>query len=89
MVVIFGVLRISATGADPSFTPLNSPPAKLPLFLATLVYSFEGCGALLPIENALLGPQQFQKICLGGFATYFVCYAVVGLTGYAAFPFGG
>jgi amino acid permease len=27
--------------------------AHLPLFLGTVVYSFEGCGALLPVENAL------------------------------------
>lgn len=88
MIVSFSAIRIVGKGLDPSFMPINSPPTNLPLFLATVVYSFEGCGALLPIENALETPSNFRKICVAGFCTFFVCYTAIGLLGYAAFPFG-
>ena len=90
MVIVFSIKHISDNGPDPSFSQLASTESlsSLPLFLATVVYSYEGCGAVLPIENALLEPHKFRKICYAGFATFFVCYTLIGLLGYAAFPFG-
>lgn len=88
LVVALSARQISTEGADPSFTALHTPLSQLPFFLATVVYSYEGCGALLPIENALAAPAHFRRIASRGFATFFCCYSVIGLLGYGAFAFG-
>jgi amino acid permease len=88
LVVVLSARQITTEGADPSFTALHTPLSQLPFFLATVVYSYEGCGALLPIENALAAPAHFRRIAARGFATFFGCYAVIGLLGYGAFALG-
>lgn len=57
------------------------------LTLATIIYSFEGCGAILPTENSMQKPENFYKICTYCFATYLVVYASVGGLGVSSFRF--
>ena len=35
--------------------------------IATVVYSFEGCGAVIPIESAMERPQDFTRVCITAF----------------------
>lgn len=60
---------------------------NLPLFIGVVIYSFEGCGAILPIENALADPSQFSTLCTTVFATFFVIYLLIGGVGFLSFEF--
>ena len=55
--------------------------------MATIIYSFEGCGAILPTENSMQNPENFYKVCTYCFATYLVVYASVGGLGVSSFRF--
>lgn len=61
--------------------------AKLPLFIGVVIYSFEGCGAILPIENVLAKPEQFGSLCTAVFATFFSIYLLIGSVGFLSFEF--
>lgn len=61
--------------------------SKLPLFLGVVIYSFEGCGAILPNENALANPAEFGTLCTAVFATFFMIYLLVGSVGFLSFEF--
>mmetsp|Transcript_31787 Transcript_31787/g.83278 ORF Transcript_31787/g.83278 Transcript_31787/m.83278 type:complete len:616 (+) Transcript_31787:264-2111(+) len=60
---------------------------KLLLTLATIIYSFEGCGAVLPIENAMETPRHFGAVLWLSFATFFTVYALMGILGAMAFDY--
>ena len=57
------------------------------LTVATIIYSFEGCGAILPTESSMQNPDNFYKVCTYCFATYLVVYATIGGLGVSSFRF--
>lgn len=62
-------------------------PAKVPLFYATVIYSFEGVCSLLPVENALARPREdMPTVMYVGMAVVTMTYASVGAVAYVAWP---
>jgi proton-coupled amino acid transporter len=70
-----------------TFAPEANEIHKLLLTLATIIYSFEGCGAVLPIENSMASPQKFHNVLWVSFATFFFVYTLMGVLGALAFDF--
>lgn len=73
--------------------PIESRPfiadyTKIPLFFCTVLFSMEGIGVILPIENSMRNPKHFLGYS-GIFATamYFVISisVVIGFTGFLKF----
>lgn len=58
------------------------------LTLATIIYSFEGCGAVLPLENAVKAPDTFGCVLVIAFSTFFAVYCIMGVLGALAFDYG-
>lgn len=70
--------RISTVRA---FAPLNA----LPLYCATAIYAFEGIGVVLPLENNMKTPQDFDGlngVLNTGMTIVAVMYTAVGFFGY-------
>jgi proton-coupled amino acid transporter len=64
------------------------PVAKfgsLPLFIGTVIYSFEGCGAVLPVENSMRNPEDCPKVLVAAFITFYAFYLSVGLSCYMSY----
>mmetsp|Transcript_4364 Transcript_4364/g.13357 ORF Transcript_4364/g.13357 Transcript_4364/m.13357 type:complete len:503 (+) Transcript_4364:132-1640(+) len=62
-------------------------PGKMPLFYATVIYSFEGVCSLLPVENALARPREdMPTVMYAGMAVVTLTYASVGAVAYVAWP---
>lgn len=68
--------------------PLFSSFGQLPLFLSTVIFSMEGIGVVMPVENAMKKPQHFLG-CPGvlntAMITIVVLYAVIGFFGYVRY----
>lgn len=68
--------------------PLMAEYERIPLFFCTVLFSMEGIGVILPIENSMKNPKHFLGYT-GIFATamYFVISisVVVGFVGYVKF----
>jgi proton-coupled amino acid transporter len=83
MVLGFAFSHISSDGIVP-----NLPAAKLgslPLFFGTVIYSFEGCGAVLPVENSMRNPDECPKVLRWTFVTFYFFYMSVGLSCYLSY----
>lgn len=89
VIIYFSCDYLATNGFNPNFVSAAVPfgGSKMALFMAVMIYAFEGCGAVLPVENALADPKQFPALCRAAFATYFVAYFVIGMLGFAAFNF--
>lgn len=60
---------------------------KMLLTVATIMYSFEGVGAVLPIENAMAAPDKVGGVLWVSFTSFFLVYALMGILGALAFDF--
>eukprot|EP00038_Savillea_parva_P004272 m.135887 g.135887 ORF g.135887 m.135887 type:complete len:662 (+) comp11425_c0_seq1:135-2120(+) len=69
------------------FGPRSGESHQILLTLATIIYSFEGCGAVLPIENAMRKPERFLPVLNGSFGVFFVVYLIMGVLGALAFDY--
>lgn len=68
--------------------PMFSSFSQLPLFLSTVIFSMEGIGVVMPVENAMKKPQNFLG-CPGvlntAMITIVILYAVIGFFGYVRY----
>eukprot|EP00040_Diaphanoeca_grandis_P022848 m.123457 g.123457 ORF g.123457 m.123457 type:complete len:495 (+) comp28990_c0_seq1:349-1833(+) len=71
-----------STADDP--VPFHSD-TKLMYTIATIIYSFEGVGCMLPIENSMAKPHEFYKVLTIAFATYLAMYMLIGGLGATTF----
>ena len=64
---------------------LPSRVTDLFLFFGVAVYSYEGIGVVLPLENTMKTPQHFKPVVYVGMATVASMYLSLGLLGYLAY----
>jgi proton-coupled amino acid transporter len=57
----------------------------LPLYFGTVIYCFEGCGAVLPIENSMGNSKDFDRVLDLGFITIYLIAMTIGTLCYISF----
>ncbi|XP_055925508.1 proton-coupled amino acid transporter 1-like isoform X1 [Argiope bruennichi] len=65
-----------------SIIPYIAPVRKWPLFFGTAMFSFEGIGVVLPLENEMKKKKSFRKIVNIGMAIVVLLYLLIGICGY-------
>eukprot|EP00658_Telonema_sp_P-2_P039888 TRINITY_DN28501_c0_g1_i2.p1 TRINITY_DN28501_c0_g1~~TRINITY_DN28501_c0_g1_i2.p1 ORF type:complete len:250 (+),score=47.68 TRINITY_DN28501_c0_g1_i2:518-1267(+) len=87
--LLFGV-AIVVGYASPQAATATHPIKQLdlggaPLFFAMAVYTFEGIGLALPIENEMARPEMFEKAWVITLSTITVLFLGFGSVGYLAY----
>lgn len=85
IIVYYLIEKFSEDGPVPSDTVPFHSESKLMYTIATIVYSFEGVGCMLPIENTMETPKSFYKVLTIAFATYLMMYVLIGVMGAVTF----
>ncbi|GIY74761.1 hypothetical protein CDAR_611261 [Caerostris darwini] len=62
-----------------------APYKKWPLFFGTAMFSFEGIGVVLPVENQMKKKRSFKCILIGAMTAVTVMYIVFGSVGYVKY----
>ncbi|GFT60101.1 hypothetical protein NPIL_313541 [Nephila pilipes] len=62
--------------------PYVAPFTKWPLFFGTAMFSFEGIGVVLPLENEMKRKRSFKTIVYLGMAVVVSFYLLIGICGY-------
>jgi proton-coupled amino acid transporter len=55
------------------------------IFFGVAVYTFEGIGFVMPLENKVTKPQYFKPVLIAGMTTVATVYFVMGMVGYFAY----
>ena len=58
---------------------------ELFIFFGVAVFTFEGIGFVLPLENKMAKPKQFKPILITAMSTVATLYVAMGLIGYLAY----
>lgn len=53
-------------------------------FVSITVFSFEGIGLVLPVQNAMKEGDKFKRIFISALATITLVYCLMGITGYVS-----
>lgn len=90
LIVVYAQLFQDIPSVD-SVPALNSDYTRWPLFLATTIYTFEGIGVVLPLENKMKTPQSFlpwNGVLNTAMIITCCLYVSVGFYGYLKFGSG-
>ncbi|KAG7379200.1 hypothetical protein PHYPSEUDO_008897 [Phytophthora pseudosyringae] len=63
---------------NPRETTVLADWSQLPEFYGTAVYSFEGIGLVLPIQNAMAEPERFPRVLAGCMLSILVLFLFIG-----------
>ncbi|EGZ22032.1 hypothetical protein PHYSODRAFT_488347 [Phytophthora sojae] len=63
---------------QPRQSPLLADWSQLPEFYGTAVYSFEGIGLVLPIQNAMAEPERFSRVLAICMLSILVLFLFIG-----------
>ena len=55
------------------------------IFFGVAVFSFEGIGFVMPLENKMTKPKLFKPVLIAGMSTVATVYFVIGMIGYLAY----
>ncbi|GFQ88069.1 hypothetical protein TNCT_416001 [Trichonephila clavata] len=72
---------VNGTFSD-NFIPYIAPFTKWPLFFGTALFSFEGIGVVLPLENEMKRKRSFKTIVYLGMTVVVCLYLLIGICGY-------
>ncbi|XP_072040258.1 proton-coupled amino acid transporter 1-like [Amphiura filiformis] len=73
------------TTVDPKDLPLFGSWKGLFIFFGTAIYSFEGIGVVLPLENKMKNPEDFGLVLYVGMFIVCSLYVCMGTVGYLCF----
>lgn len=79
----YDFLTIGAQGGIADIKPFN--PATWTLFIGTAIFTFEGIGLIIPIQESMKRPQQFSGVLAGVMVIITVVFLSAGALSYAAY----
>ncbi|XP_071786821.1 proton-coupled amino acid transporter 1-like [Asterias amurensis] len=86
ILIIYEYLVSHIPGAiNPDTRPLVGDLNGFFIFFGTAIYSYEGIGVVLPLENKMKNPQNFTRVLLGGMLIVVILYISMGTLGYLCF----
>lgn len=89
LLCFFGLISILQYCArhlhDPAEYPYFAGPKELPLCMAMIVFSYEGIGCILPLENEMRKPEDFTWVVNLGMGMVTTMFLAMSILGYIAF----
>ncbi|KAL4808973.1 transmembrane amino acid transporter protein-domain-containing protein [Aspergillus unguis] len=79
----YDFLTISTQGGIAEISPFN--PSTWTLFIGTAIFTYEGVGLLIPIQESMKHPRQFTGVLAGVMVIITVIFLAAGAISYAAY----
>ncbi|KAJ0419985.1 transmembrane amino acid transporter protein-domain-containing protein [Aspergillus carlsbadensis] len=79
----YDIFTISAQGGVADIVKFN--PATWTLFIGTAIFTYEGIGLIIPIQESMKHPQQFTGVLAGVMVIITVVFLSAGAVSYAAY----
>ncbi|KAL5359216.1 transmembrane amino acid transporter protein-domain-containing protein [Aspergillus floccosus] len=79
----YDFLTIASQGGIADIKPFN--PSTWTLFIGTAIFTYEGIGLIIPIQESMKRPQQFAGVLAGVMVIITVIFLSAGALSYAAY----
>jgi proton-coupled amino acid transporter len=79
----YDIFTISAQGGVADIVKFN--PATWTLFIGTAIFTYEGIGLIIPIQESMKHPQQFTGVLAGVMVIITIVFLSAGAISYAAY----